>query len=346
LKRWNARPRELTVPADGGPMVRDLISTAELDRATLQVLVNPMPTVFTVTVDAVQGGPLGTPANWRRTVASSLRARDRAALAPFADPRMTGWPSILDDVHASEPFDHALQRLMATRGADLTEALSSDRDVAPGVVAWNPMRRDPDRWLRGYVDAIHRAWAGLAPLWRRASALLEREAERLASALDQGVPVSQLVVDVTPRATLRDETLGLASRGPEARPLDVDPSGVRVAPMITGLNVWILATPCDALSRLSYPIPAAWRVFDDRAPPPASLKALLGIPRTELLRRLDQPQTAGALASAVGLGPSGATFHLRALEAAGLVVRERHGRHVIVARTGRGTQLLGLYAHA
>jgi DNA-binding transcriptional ArsR family regulator len=45
----------------------------------------------------------------------------------------------------------------------------------------------------------------------------------------------------------------------------------------------------------------------------------------------------------LGITPSALTFHLRALEAAGLIVRERDGRNVIVSRSSRGTHLLGLH---
>ena len=41
--------------------------------------------------------------------------------------------------------------------------------------------------------------------------------------------------------------------------------------------------------------------------------------------------------------PSAATHHVSALEAAGLVRRERRGRHVVVRRTARGEALLALY---
>ena len=57
----------------------------------------------------------------------------------------------------------------------------------------------------------------------------------------------------------------------------------------------------------------------------------------------DEPLAAGAVAEAIIATPGAATHHLRALEGAGLIVRERSGRNVIVHRTARGTNLLGLY---
>jgi DNA-binding MarR family transcriptional regulator len=41
--------------------------------------------------------------------------------------------------------------------------------------------------------------------------------------------------------------------------------------------------------------------------------------------------------------PSAATHHVNALEAAGLVVRDRHGRNVLVRHSARGRALLDLY---
>jgi len=76
------------------------------------------------------------------------------------------------------------------------------------------------------------------------------------------------------------------------------------------------------------------------------LEALLGQPRTALLRELDRPVTAGRLAHLLHFTPSGLTHHLRALERAGLVRRERRGREVLVQRTGRGARLLALYEPA
>ena len=74
-----------------------------------------------------------------------------------------------------------------------------------------------------------------------------------------------------------------------------------------------------------------------------SLEALLGVPRAALLRALHQPSTVGELATRLEIVPSGITHHLRTLEPAGLVVRERRGQSVFVHRTKRGTMLLALY---
>ena len=76
----------------------------------------------------------------------------------------------------------------------------------------------------------------------------------------------------------------------------------------------------------------------------ARLDALVGAQRALLLHELERPRTVGELATALFAVPSAATHHVDALEAAGLVVRERRGRSVFVHRTVRGARLVGLYA--
>jgi DNA-binding transcriptional ArsR family regulator len=75
----------------------------------------------------------------------------------------------------------------------------------------------------------------------------------------------------------------------------------------------------------------------------AELEALLGAQRARVLRLLDRPRSAGAVAKALMASPGAATHHVRKLEAAGLIARERVGRNVAVHRTPRGTALLMLY---
>ena len=80
--------------------------------------------------------------------------------------------------------------------------------------------------------------------------------------------------------------------------------------------------------------------------PAAGLEALIGPQRALVLRELETPRSVGALAEALIAVPSAATHHVGALEAAGLVIREREGRRVIVHRTARGGRLVALYDQA
>jgi DNA-binding transcriptional ArsR family regulator len=319
----------------------EFVPTDEVDRVPLRTAISPLPTAFTLTRDALQDGRRGTPAVYRRTILSTLRRQDTAVFAPMVS--SSGWPGLLDGVHGPrETLAQALERLNETPGSALMDALDTDPDVRP-TPAWDAVRRDPDLWLRRYVDALHRAWPGVEPLWQRSAALLEREVERIHAAVERGVPTSQLINELSPRTAVVDDALRLAPAEDAPRRLQVGEQGVTVIPIIAALQAGTLATPGDMLVAGAYPVRDVWRAFDGQTPPPASLEALLGPQRGKLLERLDHPRSAGELAATLGLAPSAITFHLRSLEAAGLVVRVRKGRNVIVYRTPRGTQLLALY---
>ena len=67
--------------------------------------------------------------------------------------------------------------------------------------------------------------------------------------------------------------------------------------------------------------------------------------RAELIwaLRRHSPVTQRELSQALRCTPRNVTDLVDALEAAGLVARDRHGRHVLVRRTRRGAALVRLY---
>jgi DNA-binding MarR family transcriptional regulator len=77
---------------------------------------------------------------------------------------------------------------------------------------------------------------------------------------------------------------------------------------------------------------------------PLALKALVGFQRAKLLAALEQPRSVGELDEILHTASGGATYHVRRLEAAGVVTRQRRGQRVIVELTGRGDSLLALFA--
>jgi DNA-binding transcriptional ArsR family regulator len=270
---------------------------------------------------------------------------DAAVLAPLADPKVTSYPSLLEpvDVHAArESFPAALERLSSVSSGALVDALEDPRDVSPAR-GWELVTGAPDRWLEGYVDALHRCWPAIKPLWQRSLALLEREEDRVHAAMERGVAPTQALASVSSRLTIVDDCLRIAPADDGSRRLRVDERGATVVPMIVSSQAGTLSAPGEFLDWVGYPLPDSWRAFDDNAPPRASLEALVGAQRAVLLRGLDQPQTAGRLARLLGCAPSVITHHLVALEAAGLVTRHRRGRHVDVDRTSRGSAVLALY---
>jgi DNA-binding MarR family transcriptional regulator len=78
-------------------------------------------------------------------------------------------------------------------------------------------------------------------------------------------------------------------------------------------------------------------------PPRRALDALVGTQRAKLLVALGHARSIGELDEILRTASGGATYHVRRLEAAGVVMRQRRGQRVIVALTGRGRSLLALY---
>jgi DNA-binding transcriptional ArsR family regulator len=289
-------------------------------------------TAMTLLVDALGTGMSGAPQAWRRAAVSRLDARDVAAFEPVATSAPDEPPSCLCVLtHRTRtgfaPLDEDLDRIAGMPPEQLLAQLPAGR-------AWDHVARDPKRWLHRFARAVGRACAGLEDQWRRAAAMLEREADRIGDAVARGagrellavrLPESVAVLEAEPpHGAERDERLALV-------------------PMLGGpgsSHAWLME---GEVTHIAYPIRDGWRLLEDSPPPPAELEALIGEQRATILRALDRPATAGRLAERLLAVPSAASHHLAILEKAGLVLRERQGRSVLVHRTARGTDLLALY---
>ena len=116
-------------------------------------------------------------------------------------------------------------------------------------------------------------------------------------------------------------------------------TGLVLMPLLAGDGGSIIDVVDSTMRRIGYPVPSGTDlgVHDSTVP---ALEGLLGVPRAQILRALDCPTSIGRLAEALGAVQSAATHHVSALEAAGLVVRDRCGRQVLVHLTDRGRALL------
>ena len=283
-------------------------------------------------IEALGGHPLGAPQEWRKAAVSKLDKRDVATLAPFVTSQPAELPSCLCNLphrtHAgAAPLEDDLERIAAMPREQLVEQL-------PANGRWDSVAREPSRWLDGFVRSLRRACQGLDEPWRRASGLLDRETERVGAALARGAE-RELVACGFPTGVLRMD----ASK-PHGAELG---AAVGMVPVLGGpraAHAWVVE---GRLSHIVYPVPGAAQVLDARPPIPAALEALIGMQRARLLRQLDRPLSAGKIAESLITVPSAASHHLAMLERAGLVFRERRGRHVLVHRTVRGTRLLALY---
>jgi DNA-binding transcriptional ArsR family regulator len=317
---------DFAASADGprGVAAGEMPARSPLDGIVLRVVVTPLPTLLAI-ADAVGGRSGGVSVEWLRIASGALDRRDRQALEPVvARPGgvvpdcLLALPSV--GVRAPE---QDFERIAATDPETLRGQLAAcglERD-AP----WAAVAHDGTRWLRRYAHALRKLWAATETRWTAGSQLLDRELERVGVAVARGTALQAL------------RPLEVADGLTAQRHLILMPKLTRPC------SATIRAYDGPTLTHLAYPVPGARRLLDDHLPPPSSLEALLGPARTRILRQLDRPRPVGRLAEALYAAPSVATHHANALETAGLIERQRHGRHVLVRRTARGTALLALY---
>jgi DNA-binding transcriptional ArsR family regulator len=319
----------------------EYIEAEDVRRSPFRVAVSPMPSLQAALRESVGGKPTGMPAAWGEAIRRHLLPQDHDTLAPFALPRHTLIPDPVAGLAdpPGESFKEGIERLMSTPDDFLVSEIETCVAATPNG-AWQAAARDPSRWLRRYAASLLRAWKGFGPIWRRAKPALGREVERIgmAAALDAQL---ELLDGLIATAAVRDGRWYCPCAFYEGRHRFPD-DGVVLMPLLGGERSSILARRDDVMETIMYPLRSLRGVAHSGAPA-AALESLLGVPRAEILRALACPTSIGRLAAALRSVPSAATHHVGALEAAGLVARDRSGRHVLVRRTERGEALLALY---
>ena len=323
------------------------VSRDALRQSVMTPVICPLPTVVALIVSALSGTDRADDAGEiRGALLAHLRARDVATLLPLRvsdrPDGSGGRPNEVVPVMAGATIDEQLDAVRAIDPDALHETIHLATEAGHPTGAWRAaVDRDPAAWLRAYASALRRAWDVIAPVWSRATDVLERDAERVGVAAARGAG-PELVEQVFPFVANDGEDLLLPSHSDHSGRLQVKgtlPLIPLVAPIAS--SGWT-DDYGDRFIALRYSAMAAWSGLH-QPPPPASLAALLGPQRARVLRWLVQPTTPGRLADRLHGAPSMVTHHLRALEASGLITRRREGRHVRVARTTRGDELVALY---
>ncbi|GAA3535050.1 metalloregulator ArsR/SmtB family transcription factor [Streptomyces osmaniensis] len=285
--------------------------------------------------------PLHTP--WRRAVLDRLDPADarllRAlvgqtlVLPDFLTPRpMTFAPALEDQlaVVRATPPELVRRDLLATHAPrPLPDALR--QITAPGD--------DPvTELLEELSELLLRYWeSAIAPHWPRMRLVLEADITHRARQLATG-GAQLLFSDLHRNVRWQD---GVLRVGQMIGRHEVDGSG-RGLRLVPSLFAHKPAPPvsADEPPMLAYPGRGAATLWEPRPDPDASaLTALLGAPRTTVLRLLAEPLPTVELARRLGVTPSAVSQHLKVLHATGLVTRARDGRRVLYRRTGLGDQL-------
>lgn len=323
-------------------MTRELPGTslADLTDRQVRMVSAPLATVTELAFELL-GHPLGSPAAWPGAVREALHPGDLALLGSvYGGEGASFIPLAL--LPRSAAYETTFEDELECLALDAVDGLEPEL-VAAGLAgsdAWSPALRSPRRWVGGYVAALRRAWTGVRPLWDQARPLIDREVERVGAALVSG-SFSHLMASLSPRGLVEDDRWYVVASDPPARMGD----GLVLQPLLMGPGARLVGERDGEVTFLAYPLPGARRLAGDTRPRhrETRLGALLGDPRADILRVLDRPTSAGRLAAELIYAPSAITHHVSALERAGLVARERQGRHVLVHRTARGTALLQVY---
>ncbi|GGW96508.1 ArsR/SmtB family transcription factor [Streptomyces chartreusis] len=285
--------------------------------------------------------PLHTP--WRRTVLDRLDPADalllRAlvgqtlVLPDFLTPRPTTFAPALEDqlaVVRATPPELVRRDLLATHAPHpLPDALR--QITAPGDEPVTELLEELSELLLRYWESA------IAPHWPRMRLVLEADITHRARQLATG-GAQLLFSDLHHNVRWRD---GVLHVGQMIGRHEVDGSG-RGLRLVPSLFAHKPAPPvsADEPPMLAYPGRGAATLWEPRPDPDASaLTALLGAPRTTVLRLLAEPLPTVELARRLGVTPSAVSQHLQVLHATGLVTRARDGRRVLYRRTGLGDQL-------
>ncbi|MBB4919867.1 ArsR/SmtB family transcription factor [Streptosporangium saharense] len=306
--------------------------------------ISPNLTALAVIADALAGRRRGLPERWRRAVQESVGPRAREAVRPLGAP---GYSVVPDSVVPQTP----IEGFSVTSQAELLRAVPEEQLTADleqvfggGVPEhWRPAADRPKRWFAGYAAALEDVWDVTGPLWERASSLLDREVERVGTAVVRG-GLDVLLSSLSERIQYGEDGLLIADLEPSR--YDLGDRKMILVPMLAGRDAVIVKLDHPEVVWIAYPVPGAETLWRERDPRAADeLAALIGPVRAALLHTLDRPATMSALASGAGMVPSAITYHCERLVAAGLVSRERRGREVWIVRTRRGEELLDLFRH-
>jgi DNA-binding transcriptional ArsR family regulator len=202
-----------------------------------------------------------------------------------------------------------------------------------------PFLSSPRRAVERLADALAAYWeVALAPHWPRVRALLEADVLHRARRLTEAGP-SAVLADLHPDVRWRDEGLDVAV----AYSTTVELAGRGIVLMPTAFPARASAiTSSFWQPTVMYPARGVGLLWEPGAPAPsAALSGVLGRGRAAVLLALDAPRTTGEVARRLEITAGGASQHLTALRAAGLVTSARHGRSVLYARSPLADQLAG-----
>lgn len=313
-----------------------------LDHVRPVVALHPAASLLSLVAGSVGGRPHGVPGHWRRGVSRVVGA-DAAALTPLFDPYCSIIPDCLTGTATMVEADIGahLDMLADLDAGTLLGELEAEFG-AEVPVHWRPVVKRPRAWLRVYAELMSRLWQEFAPMWRRADALLRKEQERVGVAAVTGT-LDAVLTGLNSRFTFTGTSLRLPDQ--QGRQFDLDGRRLTLVPVVSGHGACLFSFDPPGPAWIGYPLPALGLLWSDDDAPDAgkdSLALTVGRVRATILRAARLPLTMGALAGLLDCTPATASYHCDQLQAASLLERQRHGRHVRVRLTARGEALVDL----
>ncbi|KOV64638.1 ArsR/SmtB family transcription factor [Streptomyces sp. MMG1121] len=281
---------------------------------------------------------------WRRTVLPALASADLPLLSALVGPTLA-----LPDFLTPRPTAYAptLEEELAVVRATPPEVVRHDLLAAhapyPLPAALRQATAHGDAPVLELLDELCalllRYWeTALLHYWPRIRLVLEADITHRAGRLAAGGARS-LFAGLHPNLGWRDGVLSVDKMiGRHA--VEGAGRGLRLIPSVFAHKP---APPisAEAPPMLTYPGRGTATLWEPEPDPGASaLTALLGAPRTTLLRLLAEPLPTVELARRLGVTPSAVSQHLRILDATGLVTRARDGRRVLYRRSALADRLV------
>ena len=196
-------------------------------------------------------------------------------------------------------------------------------------------RRELNRLARALGEYWERAFA---PSWPRVRALLEADiAQRARSLAEQGAAAA--LPDLHPGIRWHADRLAVPVSHNATVPLEG--RGLLLVPSAFGWRGPTVTTAEPWQPAVIYPARGVALLWEEEAPLDDAIASLLGRTRARVLAASAAPVSTSELARRLAITPSGASQHLSALSAAGLVSRRREGREVLYMRTPLAESLLG-----
>lgn len=316
-----------------------------LDDLRVSVADHQGATVLSLVADVFGGRGHGVPSQWRRMVLDAAPSTAATVLRPLFDPGYSVIPDCVTPT-ASMPRGDVLTQCEQLRDLSADVLLAELETEFAGEVPtqWRPVIDRPTQWIRAYAQVVQAVWQAFVPVWERARPLLERETERVGSAVVRGC-ADTVLSGLSSRCRMTDDRLLLPD--PQNDTYALDGRRIVLVPVVSGPRTCVFALDRTDLVWIGYPLPGLGRLWHaDAGPRPAPdgdvLALVVGDVRARVLRAVAAPAAMGDVAARVGCSPANLTHHCVRLEQSGLIARYREGQYVRLGRTVRGDSLVEL----